>query len=187
MGIINNMKKYIFIIVFLSLMLPSFVLADIYRWTGSDGELHITDDLNNVPPEYRGQVTTMESEPDVRDVRAGGVKAGNVTGKNEEKVKDSEMELYGDQPLAWWRLTFKKLRSEIDSAKSELANKEQFIKVLRRGRRLGQHNMPEDIETYYKYNEEAPLIKKRIRATERKLEDLKRRARLSGVPRKIRQ
>ncbi len=180
------MKKYIFLIVFLFLLLPSFVLADIYRWTDSDGALHITDDLNKVPLEHRKKITTMETEPAVRDVEGRSVRTRSVKGKNEVKPKDPGMELYGDQPLAWWRLTFKKLRSEVDSAKNELADKEQFIEVFRRGRRLGQHNKSEDIETFNKYKAEIPLIKKRLKTSERKLENLIRRARLSGVPKKVR-
>jgi len=186
LGILNIMKKYIFLIVFLFLLLPSFVLADIYRWTDSDGTLHITDDLNKVPLEHRKKITTMETEPAVRGVRARGVKAGSVTGKNEVRPKDAEMEIYGDHPLAWWLLTFKKLRREVDTAKNELENKKQFIEVFRRGRRLGQHNKPEDIETFNKYKADIPLIKKRLRTSERKLEDLNRRARLSGVPKNVR-
>jgi len=181
LGIINNMKKYILLIAFLFLLLPSFVLADIYRWTDSEGELHITDSLDNVPPEYRNKIKAIEIEPDVREV-----KPGVVRGK-EERVKDPEMKLYGDHPLAWWRLTFKKLRSEVDIAKKELEDKEQFIEVFRGGRRYGQRNKSEDIETFFRYRDEVPFIKKRIRTSEKKLEDLKRRARLSGVPKKVRQ
>ncbi len=37
--------------------------AEIYRWTDADGQLHFSDRLNDVPPEYRAQ-TSQAQPPD---------------------------------------------------------------------------------------------------------------------------
>jgi len=175
------MKRYIFIVIFLFLFLPSFVLADIYYWTDKEGVMHITDDMEKIPLEYREKLTTMETSETVGPVRVKAVK------RNEKKkVKDPEREIYGDYPLTWWRLSFNRLRSEINSSKKELKQKEDFMSMFRRGRRLGQHIKPENIETYKRYEVEIPLIKKRLLKNKKKMDDLKRRATNSGVPKEIR-
>jgi hypothetical protein len=178
------MKKYIFIIGFLLMLVPSFAFADIYYWTDTEGVLHITDDMDNIPPEYREKLDTMETEGVVKGVKVKAAKDAKAA--KPEKPKDPEQEIYGDHPLNWWRLTFNRLRGEIDSARKELEQKEQFIEMFRRGRRLGQRNNPTEIETLEKYSVEMPLIEKRLDGLEDRLKDLKRSARRGGVPKDIR-
>ncbi len=179
------MKRYLFIVIFIFLVLPSFVLADIYSWTDREGVMHITDKIEKVPLEYRDKISTMETAEPVKALPVKTPKVRAVKSR-EVKDKDPELEIYGDQPLMWWRLTFTKLRSEIASAKKELKQKEDFIALFRRGRRLGQHIKPENIETFKHYEAELPLIKKRLLEDQKKLNDLERLARLSGVPKEIR-
>ncbi len=180
MGILNSMKRYIFIVISLFLLLPSFVLADIYRWTDKEGIMHITDDMGKVPFEYREKISTMETDEPVKALKVRAVKNRRM------KTESSELEVYGDHPLMWWRLSFVKLRSKIDSAKKELEQKEDFILMFRRGRRLGQHIKPKNIETFRRYEVEVPLIKERLLKNQKKMNDLRRRGRISGVPKEIR-
>lgn len=178
------MKKYIFILGFLLMLTPPLAVADIYHWTDTEGVLHITDDMDKVPLEYREKITTMETEGVARGVKVEAVKGEKA--KESLKPKGPEQEVYGDHPLNWWRLSFNRLRSEIEAARKELEQKVQFIDVFRRGRRLGQRNKAEDIETFERYNVEVPLIEKRLEGFEGKLKDLRRSARNSGVPKAIR-
>lgn len=176
------MRKFILISGFLLALLPAFALADIYRWTDTEGVLHITDDLDKIPHEYRNKIITTETEAAENGVKVDASKRDRAG----DKPKDPETEFYGDHPLNWWRLTFNRLHSEIDAASKELEQKEQFIDMFTRGRRLGQRNKPEDIETFKKYKVEMPLVKKRLKELEGKLEDLKRSARKNGVPKDAR-
>jgi len=175
------MKKYLFIFGLLLYLSPSPVLADIYYWVDTEGVMHITDDMNKVPSEYREKISTMETEPAEKAVEKEA-----VTGKETQKSKTPEQELYGDHPLDWWRLSFNRVRSEIEAANKELEQKEQFISVFKRGRKLGQRNTAKDVETFEKYSVELPLIKNRLDGLKDKLEELQRSARNSGVPKDIR-
>jgi hypothetical protein len=44
------------LLLVVSLLFPSALWAEFYRYTGEDGAIHFTDDLNEVPPNQRGQV-----------------------------------------------------------------------------------------------------------------------------------
>lgn len=184
MGILNVMKSYIFIVISIFLLLPSFVLADIYHWTDKEGVMHITDDMGKVPFEYREKVSVMETDESVKAVKVKDVRSR--TKSKGEKAKDPEREIYGDYALTWWRLSFERLRGEIASAQKELDQKEEFISMFRRGRRLGQHINPKNIETFKRYEVEVPLIKERLLKNQKNMNDLRRRARISGVPKEIR-
>lgn len=44
------------LLLVVSLLAPSAPWAEFYRYTGKDGAIHFTDDLNEVPPDQRGEV-----------------------------------------------------------------------------------------------------------------------------------
>jgi len=60
------MKKVLILLILLAFASPSYA-ATAYKWVDKQGVVNFTDDYSNVPPEYRGQVSTevMEETPSV--------------------------------------------------------------------------------------------------------------------------
>lgn len=50
------MIKLISIVLMISLLTPSVILAEIYKWINDDGSTGFTDDISKVPEKYRKQV-----------------------------------------------------------------------------------------------------------------------------------
>lgn len=55
-----------------------------YKWTDSNGVVHFTDDLNKIPPEYRGKI---EKEYDFKDAEGDSGKSGELPKEQKEKPK----------------------------------------------------------------------------------------------------
>lgn len=55
-----------------------------YKWTDSNGVVHFTDDLNKIPPEYRGKI---EKEYDFRDPEGESGKSGGLPKEQKETPK----------------------------------------------------------------------------------------------------
>jgi hypothetical protein len=117
-------------------------------------------------------------------------------------------ELYGDQPLSWWIEKLGRMKKEIEELESELNRKKMFTDVYERGwmmRELyfrvkrgedpdalralerGAIYTPAQIETYERYKDEVLGKDKDIKRLEEELDELRRKARIQGVPRKIRE
>ena len=107
-------------------------VGDLYQWSDRDGNVHITDDLLNVPQEYRDKVRVFESthiEEDSPkqhklDVSPAPVRRGE--------------ELFGDKPLSWWQWMLDTKRREVANAEQLVAERTRYIDVFEKGRRLGQ-------------------------------------------------
>jgi len=172
------MRRMFFVLVFAALFFNAQVaLADFYKWTDADGVVHITDDMDNVPGEFRTNVKTYKTEP--RPKEAPGVE--------ERVVPEEEMaELYGDNTLEWWKETFNKLNEEINSLEAGIAVKKQYNEVYEAGRRFGQVFGTKEIETYDRNKKELVAEGKRLEELKEEREELRRKATIYGVPRYIR-
>ena len=155
------------------------VLAEIYHWTDEDGVLHITDDLGKVPEEQRGKVNVFETKPD----REGPPEEGPVV---EPPPAVEVEELYDGMPLSWWKKQFKERRESIAGVEGAYTKKKQFVEVFEAGRRFGQVYEERDIETYERYKKEIPEDEEGLEGLAEVLEELQRKARSAGVPKKVR-
>ncbi len=155
------------------------VLAEIYHWTDEDGVLHITDDLGKVPEEQRGKVNVFETKP----AREGPPEEGPVV---EPPPAVEVEELYDGMLLSWWKKQFKEIRKSIAGVEGAYTKKKQFVEVFEAGRRFGQVYEERDIETYERYKKEIPEDEERLEGLAEELEELQRKARSAGVPKKVR-
>lgn len=170
------------LITFLSGLSP--VLAEIYHWTDEDGVLHLTDDLGKVPEEQRGKVNVFETKPD----REGPPEEGPPEeGPVVEPPPAVEVEeLYDGMLLSWWEKQFQEIRKSIAGVEGAYTKKKQFVEVFEAGRRFGQVYEERDIETYERYKKEIPEDEEMLEGLAEELEELQRKARSAGVPKKVR-
>lgn len=152
---------------------PAF--AALYEWTDKRGVVHITDQLKNVPPEYRDRMKVHEA-----------------TAQNAEEAKppaepEKTEELYGEYPLQWWLETFRKKKQDTQQLDSTILAKRQFIEIFERGRRLGQTYGTTETEKYLLYKQELPDDERKLSELQDEIEELKRKATIAGVPREIRE
>ncbi len=179
------MARYVLpllLLFLLTISLPSFAgIGDLYQWTDGDGNVHITDDLLNVPQEYKDKVRVFESthiEEDYPDKYELDVSPAPVR-KGEE--------LFGGQSLSWWQWRLDRKRQEVENAEQLVAERKRYIYVFEKGRRLGQLFTEEEFEAYKNYKEDLPAKDERLTKLRDELEELKRRARLAGVPKSVRE
>ncbi len=180
------MKLIVFILVLLFFTL-SAARADIYYWTDEKGVLHITDDLQKVPEEYRGSVTVIEQKPVPAKKAPARERPAPSISVPERRPPGVKEELYGGYPLSWWKVSFRKKTQEIEQAELEYLRKRQFVNVFESGRRFGQTYGEKDIDTYERYKDELPELEEKVKRLKDELEELRRKARLAGVPRQVRQ
>ncbi|MBI5598214.1 MAG: DUF4124 domain-containing protein [Deltaproteobacteria bacterium] len=173
----------IFGIILISCLLSaSHASAAIYQWTDGKGVLHMTDDEEKVPPEYRGKAAVIELEQGRPAAAPPPVPAVRPLSEK----KDEKEELYGDHPLSWWRSAIGKQKNDLDSAEREYYQKKQFVEIFENGRRLGQTYDPDTVGLYTNHKKDLPDVEGRIRELEDGLVELRRKARYSGVPRELR-
>lgn len=116
--------------------------------------------------------------------------------------------LYGDHPLSWWKTELEEGSDEVEALEGELAEKKLFIDVYERGYMLrtyylmlkqgrnvaaarraleyGEVYTPEQVGLYNSYKRDVEGAEEGLRALEKKLKELKRKARYHGVPKKLR-
>ncbi len=165
---------------FLVLLLPTGSAANLYRWTDSDGVLHITDDLGKVPQERREGVKTFKSTPAQEPLAERAAPPPSV-------MKERKgAELYGDHPVEWWLNTFRKKRRDIQSLEAGIQSKKQFISVFEGGRRFGQIYGEEDVKRYELSKAEVVDDASRLDGIKAELAELERKAAIYGVPEEIR-
>ncbi|MCR4287598.1 MAG: DUF4124 domain-containing protein [Deltaproteobacteria bacterium] len=168
----------VFASVFFLMSGPAF--ADIYRWTDKDGILHITDDLQKVPPEHRGGIEPYKTEE--RPALEEPSKGIEPTAQPEK----TRPELYGEYTLEEWRDMFKKSREEIEKLDSSYQSKKRFVELFESGRRVGQTYSADDVETYVSYKKNMPDDESRLKTLKDALNELIRKATNNGVPKDIR-
>jgi len=174
------MKPLKAVLIALIVLSASPALAELYQWKDSEGVVHITDRPENIPERYRDLVRVIEESAPAQP------KDENETAPQVEPRNGRADELYGDHPLEWWRQTFMKVFEERGSLESGIAAKQRFIDVYEGGRRFGQIYGPDDIETYAKYKKELTDEQERLSRLVDKINELRRKAAIAGVPKGIR-
>ncbi|MBI5491951.1 MAG: DUF4124 domain-containing protein [Deltaproteobacteria bacterium] len=172
------MKKLTLILV-LTIFSATAALADLYQWQDREGVIHITDSLEKVPDAYRDKVKVYESAPKEKKAETEAVAPAPLP-------PERGVELYGDHTLEWWRQTFLRKTGEAQMLESNVTAKRQFIDIYERGRGFGQTFGMNEIETYSRYKKELPDDQDRLTTLKNELDDLRREARIAGVPRDIR-
>jgi hypothetical protein len=180
--IVHFVFQFIFI-TFLSGLSPA--LAEIYHWTDDKGVLHLTDDIRNVPEEYREKAGVIKTKP----AEEGPVveplpPPPEVT---EPLVEEEAQELYGGQTLQWWKLQFHILKKEIETVEAHYFEKKRFVEVYEKGRRFGQIFETNELYLYERYKREIVWDEERLEELRAELEELRRSARGGGVPREVRE
>ncbi len=166
-------------VLLVSLILAPPAFAELYYWTDGQGNVHITDSLEKVPQEWRGKVRVQKEEEAQKGPRF-------ETETPPPPPTEPGAVLYGDQTLDWWRLSLARKQSEINELQQAINVKTNFVEVFEAGRRFGQVFASEQVAKYNLYKEELPEDLRGLAALREEYEELKRQARIAGVPREIR-
>lgn len=152
--------------------------ADIYRWEDGQGTVHFTDDVTNIPSQYRKGSTLLIREapssisPTQTSPPSGGPHAPHsgsalgTAGTEKEETLSVEQEK-------------EELVSRVEHQKAKIAAKEQHIRAVDAKRSLAINPLrnrivdPADMELYTKYKEELPGDKKQLKELESLLESIK--------------
>lgn len=149
----------------------------IYSWTDTDGSVHITDSMEKVPIKYRSKVKVRKAT----ESRPTNVAEPSGAGAQPKP----ETELYGDHPLDWWKEAFRKLKNDMGALESGIFAKRNFVKLVETGVRVGQLYESKDVETYEQYRKELPEDEARLDSLKADQEELRRKARIVGVPKTL--
>ncbi|MFQ5441739.1 MAG: DUF4124 domain-containing protein [Thermodesulfobacteriota bacterium] len=179
-------KGIIIVSVLFTFLLTLFgaghAVADLYKWVGEDGIVHITDDMGKVPEELRAGVKvykTKKVEKRIEGPRRVHIPETVV----EKKTREA---LYGDHPLEWWEDEFSKINKEMDDLSAAIERKKRYISVFEGGRRLGQTFGTNEADTYHRFKKEVLQDEKTLEGLTDDLKELKRKAAIHGVPRGVR-
>ena len=113
------MIKLISIVFMISLLTPSVILAEIYKWINDDGSVGFTDDISKVPEKYRGQVEIKKYRTTNAQENDEGATKSNQSITNEKLVREEYQEQEELSPEEKEELD-KKLRGIWDDMKKSL-------------------------------------------------------------------
>ncbi len=135
--------------------------ADIYRWVDETGTIHFTDDLSNIPAQYRGkQSVTIREAPKPPAPAAGAPEVRQAPVPSSDDALSAFSGGEGSQ------------ENSIERLKSKIAAKDEFMKRVEERQNLIQNPDrrrvldPGDLELYNKYKEELPKDRERLRELE---------------------
>ncbi len=170
---------------------PSVSDAELYKWVDEDNVLHIVDSLHKIPEKYRDQPSTnippkQLERPSAPKERATKPFSPARTTYRSEPTAPEGVDIFGGKPIAWWEDAFRSKREKITELQAMISDKENFISIFERGRRLGQIYDQADISSYEKYKSEIPKDEKALAELEKELKALTRKARSAGVPKSVR-
>jgi hypothetical protein len=101
------------------------VFGETYQWEDDQGGIHFTDNADKVPAKYRKNVRQRESmKADERSTVMPAPVAGPLP---EAQQKPRAEELFGGQPLSYWRQRFGVLELEIAAASARLSEKQAAL------------------------------------------------------------
>ncbi len=158
------------------------LFANLYKWEGPNGVLHITDDLGKVPEALRHNVEVFPIKPHLKK----NMGEAPVHIPPTQLKREKPPELYGGQTLQWWKDAFDKIGEDMDTLKDEMRVKRQFISVFEGGRRFGQTYGDVEVSLYKRYKKEIIKDRESLNDLEDELKELRRKATNNAVPRSIR-
>ncbi|MBI5286465.1 MAG: DUF4124 domain-containing protein [Deltaproteobacteria bacterium] len=173
------MKILKLVVILLVCLLSTPAIADFYQWEDERGVIHVADDLLLVPPKYRDKVKVYKTLPPPPESPPPPSEPPPTPAEGEE--------LYGDYPLEWWRNEFERRKQAISELEKEITAKKRYVEVFEGGRRFGQTYSQEDVRTYEDYKRQLPSLEERLGGLKRDLEEFRRKATASGVPREVRE
>ncbi len=167
------MKRLILSLGILAMATAAF--ADTYKWIDSEGGMHFTDSLDNVPAKYKSKVQKMEVTPVIEKTEERPSQPVTTVPEGKKAVS-----LYGGHNETWWRSSFESLRNEMKSIQDALpAKKEQFTTLHRK---YIIYNKPRDRVASNEINAEIKRDEARLEELRKKLSDLETEASNVGVP-----
>jgi len=171
------MRSIILLIGLMSIAVAAH--ADIYEWTDSQGGVHYTDDLHNVPAKFKNKVRKVEVQPTI-EKGSGGAPPPSAAPPPMKQAA-----LYGGHDEMWWRSSFKNLHDEIKTLQDGLPAKRE--KALAQHRKYVIFSKPSDRVAENGMNAEIANDQQRIEALQKQLADLDSEATRAGVPMEWRQ
>ncbi len=172
-----------FIVVVFFFLINPFLsnAAEIYRWIDDDGVVHMTDDRSNIPDKYweEERVKKEEIKPSRNDTQPLAPEPAQI-------YKEGDTgEIFGDYPLEWWIDTFREMRQNIADIKASLDREKNFVTIFEGGRGYGKVYSKEEIAQYERSKADIPAMEEDLKNLKRELEELQRKARIYGVPKKV--
>lgn len=161
------------------IIVTSIYADEMFKWVDEEGILHFTDDPTSIPEKYidskllkREEMTTSSSP--------------KKPGQNNEHTKNSgEDQLYGEQPIYWWKGAFERLKGETRYIEAELRRTRNSIASYDQSK--SKIKSKEEISNYEGLKTEIITLEERLGKVREELEELQRKATYHGVPRKIRE
>ena len=157
-----------FLLILLSPPAPS--RADIYRWEDSQGTVHFTDDLTNIPPQYRKNSTLLIREapsvfPPPQAAPPAGIPQASPPPNARPALSAQEQAEREKEDLA----------SQVEQLKAKIAAKEKHISAVDAKRSLAVNPLRNrfvdqaDLDLYDKYQTELPADRERLEELESRL------------------
>jgi hypothetical protein len=128
---VNNMRKTLIFLIMFTFVFPAYSTT-IYKWVDEKGVVNFTDDFNNVPSPYRGQVEAKEyitegGSPLTTEDRP----ASSVLPQTKEEVR---ADIYG-RDETWWRERVSPWNERLQEATSNRDRTQN--EIVRRAEELG--------------------------------------------------
>ena len=153
------------------------------RWIDYDGGVHITEDLANIPDKSweEARVKKEEITPSRKDTQPVVPEAAQTYKEGDTR------EFFGDYPLEWWIDTFGELRQNIADSQESLDREKNFVTVFDEGSRRYPRKIytKEEIAQYERSKADIPVMEENLKNLNKELEELQRKARIYGVPKKV--
>jgi len=135
------MKSAIIVVVLVLFTVPSMAVT--YRWEDKQGTINFTEDLGNIPKEYRKKAKIVgeeeESSPAVTEEVSKGAKGKEGAAKSPSGEKSDQKKMYGGRSAESWKSEFSELNGKIKTEEEQLSFLKDRMKdssKIRRGEYL---------------------------------------------------
>ena len=207
--------RILLVIIVVVVFSATDVMAAIYTWTDDSGSVHMVDNEDKVPIEYRDKaIEAKESAPLPEKSKKRKPIIGGPAVRSSSEVS-SGADLYGGHTLLWWKGAIAEKKVALERFQDEFDMKKGFVDAvevayaLRRAYKrveaaggLGPSTgvtykdrrflktttlfSGEQVAMYNKYKAEVEGAEGIIKALSEELEDILREARLNDVPKSVR-
>lgn len=146
--------KYLKLIIILILLFPLSVSAEFYKYVDGDGNVHFTDDINQVPEDQRKMIPSYvesESPADKKNQEPSGDTLTTVEESQDEEGETSEAsaaDLFEDEDK---KESFEDKRARIEDMKKGLESEYQAI-MKQKNKLEEEKEKIESREDILKYN-----------------------------------
>jgi hypothetical protein len=151
--------------------------AAMYEWTDDQGGVNFTDDPDRIPARYRNRAQTRES---IKKAPGAAEKVAPERQPVTPAKARSTAPVYGERQASWWRSSFTRLRTEIESQKQSLTVRNNELLAVKR--KMTLYHRRTDRTNYNELNLEIDKIEERIAELQKQLQLLESEADAAGVP-----